>query len=101
MTVHKCWRNVCALALAMAGVVITLLLIATPAGAQVPTCVRTHLRDEGVTDYVDITNNCDTAQRIKVVLAFFPDSSCIHLDPGQKATYEWRYPGRFDGLESC
>jgi hypothetical protein len=101
VTMHKFWRNAGSLAMAISLIIATLLLVAIPASAQVPTCVSTDLHDEGITDYVNIVNNCDTSQRIVVVLAFFPDSSCIQLDPGEGATYEWRYPGRFDGLRSC
>jgi hypothetical protein len=51
--------------------------------------------------YVYVDNNCTTIQRVKVLIAFWTDSSCMVLQP--KTTVEFDYPNgaRFDGLEAC
>lgn len=89
-----------------------LVLMAAPASAgqdiktaaaagTAPSCVKALLNDEGFTDHLKVTNNCKTAQRIKVVLAKHDDLACRYFSPGHYWNYEWSYPGRFDRLESC
>ena len=89
------------LLLASALAVASLLPMAGPASAQVPSCVDTWLDDSGWTDYLNVYNGCDTAQRIKVVLANHTDEPCTTIYPGDSKDFEWGYPGRFDRLEYC
>ncbi|MGH3874300.1 MAG: hypothetical protein ACRDSR_22840 [Pseudonocardiaceae bacterium] len=89
-----------------------LVLMAVPAAAEpgtqpasvaasVPNCVKTKLSDDGYTDHLKVTNGCDSGQRIKVVVAHGPDFACEFYNPGGSRDYQWGYPGRFDGLQSC
>lgn len=67
-----------------------------------PTCV--YARDNhpafGLA-YLYVDNDCTTPQRVKVLIAFSFDSSCMTVAP--KTTIEFQYPNsaRFDGLEAC
>jgi hypothetical protein len=67
-----------------------------------PTCV--YARDNHPTfglAYLHVDNDCTTPQRVKVLIAFSFDSSCMTVAP--KTTVEFQYPNaaRFDGLEAC
>ena len=54
-----------------------------------------------------MTNTCTTTQRVKVLVAFGPDSACQVLPEGGNFAHqvEKHFPvgpdPRFDGLESC
>jgi len=71
------------------------------APAAVPNCVWTSLNDSGYTDYLRVTNYCSYSLRIKVVLAFATDKSCLTFPAHTYRDYSWNYPGRFDKLVSC
>lgn len=66
-----------------------------------PNCLRTDLDDSGYTDHLRVTNECKSRQRVKVVLAYARDSSCVSIPRGYYVDFSWNYPGRFDRLESC
>lgn len=51
--------------------------------------------------YVDVKNNCSSTQRVKVLWAFGPDSSCNVLKPGQSFRDSSGGAARFDGLSKC
>ena len=67
-----------------------------------PTCVyaRDNHPNIGLA-YLYVDNDCTTTQRVKVLIAFSFDSSCMTVAP--KSTVEFQYPNsaRFDGLEAC
>jgi hypothetical protein len=48
-----------------------------------------------------VTNGCRTTQRVKVIWAFAPDSSCFVLRPGGAASSTRPRTSQFDGLRSC
>jgi hypothetical protein len=74
---------------------------AAAATANAPGCVATLLNADGWTDHLKVTNNCNTTQRVKVVLAKHDDLPCRTFPPGHYWHYDWQYPGRFDRLEYC
>lgn len=74
-------------------------------GAQappLPTCV--YARDNHPTfglAYVYVDNDCTTPQRLKVLIAFSLDSSCMTIAPKTTATHQYPNSARFDGLQAC
>lgn len=71
------------------------------ATAAVPQCVKTHLDDDGFTDYLKVHNKCRRQVRVKVVIANGNDFACQPIRSGQVYRYQWSWPGRFDRLERC
>lgn len=69
--------------------------------ANAPGCVRADLDDSGGEDVLVVTNNCGYQVRLKVVLAYGPDLSCRTYSPGDRWTFKWLYPRRFDKLVTC
>lgn len=70
--------------------------------AAAPTCVTvTKTGRSWGFPYVKIRNDCRTTQRVKVLWAWAPDSSCRTLSPGQSYTHKTGAAGRFDGLARC
>lgn len=73
--------------------------------APPPVCVTGGAEDPGyVTQTVDVNNNCAIDQRVKVLVAFAPDSECHDV----VAHTTWKYkmdiidvPSRFDGFKAC
>jgi Alpha amylase inhibitor len=66
-----------------------------------PPCVRVSTRQEGLTKYEDVRNLCGQAYRVKVIVAWGPDSPCHHLDPGEGFTHTHGIAGSFDRLDLC
>jgi P pilus assembly chaperone PapD len=71
------------------------------AAAEAPSCVRPDLDESGWTDYLTVTNTCGYYVRVKVVLANASDLACNGYDSGQSRSWQWGFPGRFDGLQTC
>ena len=69
--------------------------------ANAPGCVRADLDDAGGEDVLAVTNNCGYQVRLKVVLAYGPDLACRTYAPGDRWTFKWVYPRRFDKLVTC
>jgi hypothetical protein len=69
--------------------------------ANAPGCVRADLDDAGGEDVLVVTNNCGYQVRIKVVLAYGPDFACRTYARGDRWTFKWNYPRRFDKLVTC
>ncbi|MCF4006113.1 hypothetical protein L1O03_02830 [Corynebacterium uropygiale] len=74
-----------------------------------PLCVRTKTT-EGDVRAVVVDNTCTDVQNAKVLVAFGPDSRCLHLNPGEHVEYPLtpHIPGtgfvfspRFDSLPRC
>lgn len=67
-----------------------------------PTCVDVTKqgRSKGF-PYVDVKNKCSSTQRVKVLWASAPDSSCNTLKPGQSFRDSTGVFGVFDGLRKC
>jgi hypothetical protein len=51
--------------------------------------------------YVEVKNNCSTTQRVKIVWAYAPDSSCKIIKPGKTVRHSTGGLGKFDGLRKC
>lgn len=68
--------------------------------ALAPPCNRVSTRSDFWGNYVDVRNLCGNAYRVKVIIAFGPDSACHHLDPGDGFTHA-HFSGRFDRLDLC
>lgn len=65
-----------------------------------PSCVTADTDEDAWWLYVIVLNGCDQSYRIKIVIAFGPDSACKQMAP--HSTWRWRYAvGRFDGLVRC
>jgi hypothetical protein len=75
----------------------------SPAGtaAAVPSCVLTEVDDDGASDYVIVTNACRSAVRVQVVLDNYPDDACTTIPATESRSFDWFYPGRYDGLKRC
>jgi hypothetical protein len=69
--------------------------------ANAPGCVRADLDDTGGEDVLVVTNDCGYQVRLKVVLAYGPDLACRTYAPGDRWTFTWVYPRRFDKLVTC
>jgi hypothetical protein len=95
------------LLLATAAVGLSLAPLAGVASADpAPTCVEASVHEDDSPDWAIAGNYCDSAQRVKILVAFGPDSACVTLvgqgEEGQVSTYhEWPDFGRFDGVVSC
>ncbi|MCP3799561.1 hypothetical protein NLX83_09865 [Allokutzneria sp. A3M-2-11 16] len=80
--------------------VVAPLLCATTASATdyAPTCVTWK------TDYwksrIEVTNNCSTTQRVKLVIKFAGDGDCKVYAPGQRHDH-YSISSRVDRLERC
>lgn len=69
--------------------------------APPPRCV-TAIEDTGVfTDTLIVDNNCNFNVRVKVFVAFGPDSACTNVLAGESFEHSYASVGRFDGLQSC
>ncbi|QKV92460.1 hypothetical protein HUT19_12440 [Streptomyces sp. NA02950] len=75
---------------------------ATPsASAAVPSCVVADEQYMG-TVWVNLTNNCSSQQRVKVVYKDRVDETCYVLKPGGTATSRLAFNfSHFDRLISC
>ncbi|PRW63642.1 hypothetical protein [Actinopolyspora mortivallis] len=71
--------------------------------APPPDCVDVTVDNssEALYDYAHLHNGCSTTQRVKVVVAWAPDSKCLVLDSGERHSFSWASIGRFDGLRAC
>jgi hypothetical protein len=66
-----------------------------------PPCAEVRLRSSFLTEYEDVTNLCGRVLRLKVIVAFGPDSACHTVDDGHSLTHTHGIAGRFDRLELC
>lgn len=70
-----------------------------------PSCVTVRVDPPGVTyRSVFVTNRCPAQQRVRVIWAFDPDSSCLVINAGKTVEdHHFRASGqeRFDGLQNC
>jgi hypothetical protein len=71
------------------------------AAAAVLDCVLTEVHDEGASDYVIVTNACRRTVRIQVQLDDYPDPDCVSIPETESRSFDWWYPGRYDGLRRC
>jgi hypothetical protein len=62
-----------------------------------PSCVTVYSQGSGE---VWVHNGCSTQQRVKVIIAWGPDTPCLAINQGRYGHYTWLL-GRFDGLTSC
>lgn len=69
--------------------------------ANAPSCATTSLNDSGWADHLTVRNGCSRNVRLKVVLAYGPDLVCRTYAPGDRWTFQWNYPRRFDELVTC
>jgi hypothetical protein len=79
-----------------------LVALATPAAAApAPSCVHVsdHTHSNGKS-HVHVFNRCNSHQRVKVVMAFAPDSACQPLSPDEEYVHTYT-GGRFDRLDRC
>jgi len=83
-----------------------LMMSGTALAAAPPSCVDASIVDGGEYGTVRVVNNCATTQRVKVLIAFGPDSQCFIIGPADSRSHvidDHIGPGhpRFDGLQSC
>ena len=50
---------------------------------------------------IAVRNGCNSVQRLKVLIAFWFDSECLIVPPGEDIEYEYANAARFDGLAAC
>lgn len=85
------------------------LVFAAPAQAAGPVRTAASPACVDITDsgkewgfpFVKVKNNCSGTQRVKVLWAGAPDSSCNVLKPGKSFKDSTGVLGRFDGLQKC
>ena len=88
-------------AAAMATTSVGAVVGAAPASATTaPSCVRASTHSHWNTNHVHVWNGCSSYQRVKVILAWYGDSGCIGLYPGESYTHSHQ-AGRFDRLDRC
>ncbi|WP_143261344.1 hypothetical protein [Allokutzneria sp. NRRL B-24872] len=88
---------------ALAGVglaVLAPLLTVAPASAatSAPSCVT--WKNNQWKMRIEVTNRCKTTRKVKIVVAFGPDSACWTYKPGQRHDL-YGPSGRVDRLELC
>lgn len=66
-----------------------------------PRCITAYVNSGRFVDSVVGSNDCGRTERVKVIVAFGPDSNCKVLFPGADYRHRWPSVGRFDGLQSC
>lgn len=66
-----------------------------------PSCISTSVRDGSASDTVTVTNNCNSAYRLKVIWAYDTDGPCTYTPSGYYFTSTRAYPARFDGVVTC
>lgn len=66
-----------------------------------PPCVNVSLREEFLTKYEDVWNLCGRTLRVKVIVAWGPDSACHTLGDNGRFTHTHGIAGRFDRLDLC
>ena len=98
-------------AVAAVSAVMSLLMMIAPAGAQTtsataqippPPCVNVFVDRFLTTETAHVVNGCGVEVRVKVFVAFGPDSACEIVYPGQEFSHSWvSPPGRFDGAQLC
>lgn len=66
-----------------------------------PTCFVTDPDEDFWSKWVDVISNCVGNYRVKVLVAFGPDSSCVYTLSGDQWRHTWYTPGYFDGLVRC
>jgi hypothetical protein len=71
-----------------------------------PTCVKARPEEPGYySQTIHVDNECTDDQRVKVIMAFGPDSECMVIAPNTTSTYKatrYHMPDtRFDGLARC
>lgn len=70
------------------------------AQAPAPICVSIAVHRHLTVNHVHLTNDCSRIVRVKVIIAFGPDSACQVLVPTERFTHR-HWIGRFDGLVNC
>ena len=50
---------------------------------------------------IEVRNECNSVQRLKVLVAFWFDSECLIVPPNGNIDYEYANAARFDGLTAC
>ncbi|GAA2394582.1 hypothetical protein GCM10010432_62090 [Catellatospora methionotrophica] len=83
------------LGLAFAGVV---LPASAAHAAWAPSCVEVF--GPPATQSALVQNDCSTTQKVRVIVAWGPDSSCVTLQAGYEFTYRWSI-GSYDGVALC
>lgn len=88
-------------------VLASVLMMSGPAVAQPPSCVDASVVSGGDYGTVKVVNNCGTTQRVKVLIAYGPDSECFIIGPADSRNHvidDHAGPNprpRFDGLKAC
>ncbi|MGH8909459.1 MAG: hypothetical protein ACRD0K_23915 [Egibacteraceae bacterium] len=82
----------------------SLVMVSGPAAAQSPPagCVVASVSG----DLVSVANTCPFEQRVKVLVAFGPDSACVTMSSGGNFSHRLEpftpfNDARFDGLVAC
>ena len=70
------------------------------ARSPAPTCVSISVHRHWNINHVHLRNDCGYTVRVKVLIAFGPDSACEVLVPTERFTHS-HLVGRFDGLVNC
>jgi hypothetical protein len=78
------------------------LAVKAPLGpkAPAPICVSVAVHRHWNINHVHLRNDCGYTVRVKVLIAFGPDSACEVLVPTERFTHS-HLVGRFDGLVNC
>lgn len=71
-----------------------------------PQCVDAFSHEHTFSKDVHLHNQCNSRIRVKVIVAFGPDSDCKNLAKGGTATHSWwvgwpYFASRFDALVKC
>lgn len=66
-----------------------------------PSCITRELNDSGFTDHLWVESNCKSTYWAKVILAKHADLSCYEYEPGSGRSWDWNWPGEYDGLQLC
>ncbi|MEV0224601.1 hypothetical protein [Streptomyces sp. NPDC050704] len=94
--IKKSGVAVTALLAASLSVVATAPSAYAAAGDTAPACVDRNVQRPASNAYVwiELTNNCSTTKKVKIVISWGSDGSCWTLKPG--ASKSWTYDGLGD-----
>ena len=85
-------------AIGTAAASLTLVSTVPPSFAAVaPSCIKVISQSSRS---ITVRNDCGNQQRVKLIIAWGPDSGCNVLNPRQQRTFTWTL-GSFDRLDRC
>ncbi|WP_413808547.1 hypothetical protein [Streptomyces sp. OE57] len=68
---------------------------------NVPDCVKFKTDFSGATDHLYITNRCEKAKHVKVILDSQADFECQKINADRTEHYWWGWPAKVNKVKGC